>query len=371
MKVPTPTLPPKSRKLNDRVTPGQRMSEAPQSRRHFSSDNWSGVHPEVIAAITKVNSGHVPSYGHDPYTAATTERIKKLLGEKAEVFFVFSGTGANVLGLQTAALPFNTVICAETAHIYTSECGAPEKHVGCKLSPVPSPNGKIDRQGIARHLHDIGNDHHVQPSVVSISQATEYGTVYSPDEIRVIAAFAHEHGMKLHMDGARLANAAAHLGVSLREISGDAGVDVLSFGGTKNGMIAGEAVVFFDASLARNFPFRRMQGMQLSSKMRFIAAQFDALIDDDLWLRSAAHANAMAALLGRELATLPGVCLTQRVETNEVFATVPREHVGALQAVSAFQVWTEAITEARFVASFDTTEDDISSFIEQARRILG
>jgi threonine aldolase len=347
------------------------MSEAQSPRRHFSSDNWSGVHPEVVAAISKVNAGHVPSYGHDPYTAATTERLKKLLGEKAEVFLVFSGTGANVLGLQTVALPFNTVICAETAHIYTSECGAPEKHVGCKLSPAPSPHGKIDRDGIARHLHDLGNDHHVQPSVVSISQATEYGTVYTPDEIRVIASFAHEHGMKVHMDGARLANAAAHLGVSLREISGDAGVDVLSFGGTKNGMIAGEAVVFFDANLAQNFPYRRMQAMQLSSKMRFIAAQFDALLDDDLWLRSAKHANAMASLLGGELASIPSIRLTQQVQANEVFATIPREHVAALQAVSAFQVWTEAITEARFVTSFDTTEDDVSSFIEKARKIIG
>lgn len=360
----TPTLPQKSRKPSDRV-------EAQPSRRHFSSDNWSGVHPEVIAAISRVNAGHVPSYGHDSYTRATTERLKTLLGEQAEVFLVFSGTGANVLGLQTIALPFNTVICAETAHIYTSECGAPEKQVGCKLSPVPSPHGKIDRDGIARHLHDLGNDHHVQPSAVSISQATEYGTVYSPDEIRVITSFAHEHGMKVHMDGARIANAAAHLGVSLREMSGDAGVDVLSFGGTKNGMIAGEAVVFFDSGLAQNFPYRRMQAMQLSSKMRFIAAQFDALLDDDLWLRSATHANAMAMLLGDALASIPGVRLTQKVQANEVFATVPRQHVAALQAVSSFQVWTERITEARFVASFDTTEDDVSSFVEKARAIIG
>lgn len=347
------------------------MSEEPQPRRHFSSDNWSGVHPEVIAAISKVNAGHVPSYGHDPFTAATTERLKKILGEKAEVFLVFSGTGANVLGLQTVALPFNTVICAETAHIYTSECGAPEKHVGCKLSPAPSPDGKIDRDGIARHLHDLGHDHHVQPSAVSISQATEYGTVYSPDEIRVITSFAHAHGMKVHMDGARLANAAAHLGVSLREISGDAGVDVLSFGGTKNGMIAGEAVVFFDSDLAQNFPYRRMQAMQLSSKMRFIAVQFDALLDNDLWLRSAKHANAMASLLGKELASIPGISLTQQVQANEVFATIPRQHVAALQDVASFQVWTEAITEARFVTSFDTTEGDVSSFIEKARKIIG
>lgn len=340
-------------------------------RRHLASDNWSGVHPEVIAAIAAVNSGHVPSYGHDAYTAAATEKLKEEFGESAHIFFVFSGTGANVLGLQTLALPFNTVICAETAHICTSECGAPEKHVGCKLSPVGTTDGKIDRDGIARHLHDFGNDHHVQPSAVSISQATEYGTVYTPDEVRLIAAFAHEHGLRLHMDGARLANAAASLGTSLRTISGDAGVDVLSFGGTKNGMIAGEAVIFFDAELARNFAYRRMQGMQLSSKMRFIAAQFDALLTDKLWLRSATHANRMAALLGRGLADMPACRVTQRVEANEVFAIIPREHIAALQNEYFFHVWDEKTSEARFVTSFDTTEEDVKEFLEAARRVLG
>ena len=343
------------------------MHSDDRARRHFSSDNWSGVHPEVLAALSAVNSGHVPSYGHDTYTAATTARLRKVFGDHAEIFLVFSGTGANVLGLQTLALPFNTVICAETAHIYTSECGAAEKHVGCKLSPVPTRDGKIDRDGISRHLHDIGNDHHVQPSAVSISQATEYGTVYSPDEIRVISAFAREHGLRLHMDGARLANAAAHLGVSLREISGDAGVDVLSFGGTKNGMIAGEAVVFFDPELAQNFPYRRMQGMQLSSKMRFIAAQFDALLDNDLWLTSATHANRMASMLADGLKSIDGIELTQNVEANEVFAILPRQHIAALQEFAAFQVWTEKISEARFVASFDTTEEDVKAFVEMAR----
>jgi threonine aldolase len=324
----------------------------------------------VIAAISAVNAGHVPSYGHDTYTAATVARLRDVFGDTAEIFLVFSGTGANVLGLQTIAAPFNTVICCETAHIYTSECGAPEKHVGCKLSPVPSATGKIDSEGIARHLHDFGDDHHVQPSAVSISQATEYGTVYSPDEIRVISSFAHEHGLKLHMDGARLANAAAHLGVSLREISGDAGVDVLSFGGTKNGMIAGEAVVMFDPELARNFAYRRMQGMQLSSKMRFIAAQFDALLQDDLWLRSATQANRMAVLLADGLRSIPGIQLTQKVEANEVFAILPRQHIAALQEVSAFQVWTETLSEARFVTSFDTTEEDVTSFVQSARAII-
>lgn len=346
------------------------MHSTDRARRHFSSDNWSGVHPEVLAALAKVNSGHVPSYGHDTYTASTIARLREHFGDRAEIFFVFSGTGANVLGLQTLALPFNTVICADTAHIYTSECGAAEKHVGCKLSPVPTRDGKIDRAGIAKHLHDFGNDHHVQPSAVSISQATEYGTVYSPDEIRIISGFAHEHGLKLHMDGARLANAAANLGVSLREISGDAGVDVLSFGGTKNGMIAGEAVVFFDPELATNFPYRRMQGMQLSSKMRFIAAQFDALLDNDLWLKSASHANRMASKLAAGLDSIAGIQLTQRVQANEVFAILPREHIAALQELSSFQVWTESISEARFVTSFDTTEDDVTTFIDRARAII-
>ena len=346
------------------------MHSDDRARRHFSSDNWSGVHPEVLAALSAVNSGHVPSYGHDTYTAATTARLRKVFGDHAEIFLVFSGTGANVLGLQTLALPFNTVICAETAHIYTSECGAAEKHVGCKLSPVPTRDGKIDRDGISRHLHDIGNDHHVQPSAVSISQATEYGTVYSPDEIRVISAFAREHGLRVHMDGARLANAASHLGVSLREISGDAGVDVLSFGGTKNGMIAGEAVVFFDPELARNFPYRRMQGMQLSSKMRFIAAQFDALLDNDLWLTSASHANRMASMLADGLKSIDGIELTQNVEGNEVFAILPRQHIASLQEFAAFQVWTEKISEARFVASFDTTEEDVKAFVEMARTTI-
>jgi len=346
------------------------MHSSDHPRRHFSSDNWSGVHPEVIAAMVAVNNGHVPSYGHDTYTAATIARLRDLFGDSSEIFLVFSGTGANVLGLQTLALPFNTVICADTAHIYTSECGAAEKHVGCKLSPVPTRDGKIDRGGIVKHFHDFGNDHHVQPSAVSISQATEYGTVYSPDEIRLISSFVHEHGLKLHMDGARLANAAAHLGVSLREISGDAGVDVLSFGGTKNGMIAGEAVIFFDPELARNFAYRRMQGMQLASKMRFVAAQFDALLENDLWLRSAAHANRMASLLARGLASIEGVRLTQEVQANEVFASIPREHIAALQEIASFQVWNEAISEARFVASFDTTEEDVSSFLAAAREII-
>lgn len=340
-------------------------------RRHLASDNWSGVHPEILAAIASANEGHIPAYGHDTHTAAATEKLREHFGESAQIFFVFSGTGANVLGLQTIALPFNSVICADTAHIYTSECGAPEKHVGCKLSPVPSRDGKITKEGIAEHLRYFGDDHSVQPSAVSITQATEYGTVYSPDEISTIAAFAHEHGLRLHMDGARLANAAAGLGVPLLDITGEAGVDVLSFGGTKNGMIAGEAVIFFDPELARNFAYRRMQGTQLPSKMRFIAAQFDAMFTNDLWLRNASHANEMGALLGKGFAALPRIQLTQPVQANEVFAIIPREHIAALQNECFFSVWDETTSECRFVASFDTTEEDITSFLNAAMRVLG
>jgi threonine aldolase len=340
-------------------------------RRHLASDNWSGVHPEVLAALAAVNAGHVPSYGHDTFTAGAMEKLRQHFGERAQIFFVFSGTGANVLSLQTLALPFNAVICAETAHIFTSECGAAEKHAGCKLLPIPTTDGKIDRDGIARHLHSFGDDHSAQPSAVSITQVTEYGTVYTPSEIELISSFAHEHGLRVHMDGARLANAAASLGLSLADITVNAGVDVLSFGGTKNGMIAGEAVVFFDPELAENFPYRRMQGTQLSSKMRFIAAQFDALFTDDLWLRSARHSNRMAAILGEGLASMRGCRLTQLVQANEVFVTMPREHIATLQNECFFSVWDEEISEARFVASFDTTEEDITSFLRAAERVLG
>ncbi|HVF39343.1 MAG TPA: low specificity L-threonine aldolase [Gemmatimonadaceae bacterium] len=347
------------------------MSSIDQPRRHLASDNWSGVHPEVLAAIVAANEGHLASYGHDAYTKSITDRIKEIFGGRAEVFFVFTGTGANVLSLQTLARPYNAVICSENAHIYTSECGAPEKHVGCKLLPLPAPQGKIDPDDIAGHLQYIGDDHSAQPSAVSISQATEYGTVYTRNEIEVISSFAHGHGLKVHMDGARVANAAAHLGASLRQITVDAGIDVLSFGGTKNGLIAGEAVVFFDTALAKDFAFRRMQGMQLASKMRFIAAQFDALLTDDLWLRSATHANAMASLLAKGLAELPGVRVTQKVQANEVFAVIPREHIAPLQSDCYFHIWNESASEARFVTAFDTTPDDIQGFLSSARKLMG
>lgn len=336
------------------------------SRRALASDNWAGAHSEVIAAIAAANDGHSPSYGVDDYTRSVIQKLREELGAK-EVFLVFGGTGANVLGLQSVAESHNSIICASTAHIFTSECGAAEKHIGCKLLPVPATNGKITPQGIAQHLHHLGDAHHAQPAAVSISQATEYGTVYSPDEVQVIAGFARDHNLRLHMDGARLANAAASLGLPLRDVAGSLGVDVLSFGGTKNGAIAAEAVAFFDGALAIDFAYRRMQGMQLASKMRFVAAQFDALLSGDLWLRNATEANRTAARLGKELAGIPGIELTQKVEANEVFLILPREHVAHLQEQCYFQVWVEETTEARLVTSFDTTDEDITSFVKSVR----
>ncbi|HEY3114623.1 MAG TPA: low specificity L-threonine aldolase [Gemmatimonadaceae bacterium] len=347
------------------------MRQKQQSGRAFASDNWAGVHPEVLAALAEVNSGHVPSYGDDPYTHEAVSRIRAELGEDAEVFLVFSGTAANVLCLQSMVQSHQAVICAETAHVYTSECGAAEKHIGCKLVTVPSPHGKITVPGIREHLHDIGNEHHVQPRAISITQATEYGTVYTPQEIRVIADFAHTHSLLLHMDGARIFNAAAFLDVPLRAITSGAGVDALSFGGTKNGLVAAEAVVFFKQTLADDFEFKRMQGMQLSSKMRFIAAQFNALLTDELWKRSAAHANRMAQLLARELSEINGITLTQEVQANEVFATIPEKVIPKLQQSWPFHVWNEKTSEARLITSFDTTEEDIADFVELTREKIG
>ncbi|MFL5464826.1 MAG: threonine aldolase family protein [Gemmatimonadaceae bacterium] len=347
------------------------MRQKQNPGRAFASDNWAGVHPEVLAAMAAANVGHVPSYGADPYTREAEDRIRAALGEDAEVFLVFSGTAANVLCLGSMVRSHQGVICAETAHVHTSECGAAEKHIGCKLLTVPSPHGKITVAGIAEHLHHIGNEHHIQPRAISITQATEYGTVYTPQEIRVIADFAHTHSLLLHMDGARIFNAAAHLNVPLRAITSDAGVDALSFGGTKNGLVAGEAVVFFKQVLADDFEFKRMQAMQLSSKMRFIAAQFSALLTNDLWRRSAQHANNMASLLAKELETVDGIALTQPVEANEVFAIMPRRIVPKLQEQWPFHIWNESTTEARLITSFDTTEEDIADFVELVRAAVG
>ena len=340
------------------------------TKRSFASDNNAGIHPEVIEAIKAANDGHVIAYGGDEITARAKKLFHKHFGEDVAVFFVYGGTGANTLGLQAITKSFQAIVCADTAHIHVDECGAPEKFTGCKLILLPTPDGKIRVDQIKPQLHVIGVEHHVQPSVISISQATEMGTVYTVEELRTLADFAHDNNMLLHVDGARIANAAVSLNASLKEITADAGVDVLSFGGTKNGMMYGEAVIFFDQQLGADFKYIRKQGMHLPSKMRFISAQFEALLSDDLWKRNAEHSNRMAQLLATELAKVPQIKLTQPVETNGVFAIVPPEFIPDLQKEYFFYVWDDAISEVRLMASFDTTEEDIERFMKVVSRIV-
>jgi threonine aldolase len=342
-----------------------------ENKRGFASDNNAGVHPLILEAIVKANDGHVVAYGDDPYTATAADTFKEIFGEDTEAFFVYNGTGANVLALQAMTESFQAVICAESAHINEDECGAPEKFTGSKLLPIITDNGKITIDRMRPLLHALGNEHHTQPKVVSITQATELGTVYRPKEIQEISRFAHENNLLVHLDGARICNAAAALGIGLREATRDLGVDVLSFGGTKNGVMFGEAVVFLAPRLARHFKFIRKQGTQLASKMRFIAVQFEALLTDELWRSNAMHANSMAALLERELRTIPQITITQPVEANGVFAKIPPLHIKRLQQDYFFHVWDETQSIVRWMTSFDTTEKDVMGFATLLRRVLG
>jgi threonine aldolase len=339
-------------------------------RRAFASDNNAGVHPEIIEALKAVNEGHVTAYGSDEVTARAIKLLKKHFGKDVAVYFVFGGTGANVLGLSAITKPYQAIFCAQTAHINTDECGAAEKFTGCKLLSLPTPDGKLRIEQIEPLLHVLGNEHHSQPRIISISQATEMGTIYTKQEIKALAKFAHDNNMLLHVDGARLANAAASLDTSLKAITADVGVDLLSFGGTKNGMMYGEAVVFFDERMAPDFKYIRKQGMHLPSKMRYVSAQFEALLSGDLWRRSASHANRMARLLASELEKVPLIKLTQPVEANGVFAVVPPQFIPTLKKKYFFYTWNEAISEVRLMASFDTTEEDIQDFIALVRRIV-
>jgi threonine aldolase len=330
--------------------------------RSFASDNNAGVHPEVLKAIAEANRGHAVGYGDDPYTQSVVQKFKQHFGSDTEVFFVFNGTAANCLGLKALTNTYHAVICGEAAHIYTDECGAPEKFTGCKLIPVPVTNGKLTVEAVSHAYHGIDDPHHVQPRVISITQATEVGTVYQPAEIKALAKFAHERGMFLHMDGARIANAAASLRQTLRQATRDLGVDVLSFGGTKNGALGAEAVVFFDKKLGYDFLYLRKQGMQLASKMRFISAQFDALFTGDLWRKSAQHANRMARLLQKELTKIRAIKIVYKVEANGVFAKIPRAAIAKLQKRYFFYVWNEQQSVVRWMCSFDTTEQDVKEF---------
>lgn len=336
----------------------------------FASDNNSGVHPLVFKAMEAANNGHVTGYGNDEYTQKAISVFKEKFGPETEVFFVFNGTGANVLGLSTVTRSFNSIICAETAHIAEDECGAPEKFSGCKLLPVETTNGKLTPEAVIRHLKGFDFEHHSQPRVISISQVTEMGTLYQPGEIRELADLAHQNNMLLHMDGARIANAAAALDLDFKTFTKDCGVDVLSFGGTKNGMMIGEAVLFFNPALAKQTKYIRKQSMQLYSKMRFVGAQFIAYFENDLWKQTAAHSNKMAKLLKAEVAKIPEIKLTQPVEANGVFAIVPKEIIEPLKQRFFFYMWNETVSEVRWMTSFDTTEEEIYAFTALIKKLI-
>ncbi len=339
-------------------------------KKGFASDNNSGVHPAVFKAMEAANEGHVTGYGNDPYTQKAVELFKERFGDDTEVFFVFNGTGANVLSLSSITRSFHSIICAETAHIQEDECGAPEKFTGSKLIPVEPVQEKVTPEAVLPHLKGFEFEHHSQPGVISISQVTEMGTVYQPDEIRALAELAHKHGMYLHMDGARITNAAVSLNLDFKTFTKDCGVDVLSFGGTKNGMMMGEAVLFFHPELCELTKYIRKQSMQLYSKMRFVGAQFQAYFENDLWKETAAHSNKMAKLLEDEIAKIPEIKITQAVEANGVFALVPKEIIEPLKEQFFFYMWDEINSEVRWMCSFDTTEQEILDFVALIKKLI-
>ena len=338
--------------------------------RGFASDNNAGVHPEVLKEMLAVNTGHTIGYGSDIYTDKAKELFRKHLGESAEIFFVFNGTAANVLGLTGVTQSWNSIITAFSAHIEQDECGAPEKFTGCKVLSVDTADGKITIEKLAKHMYGFDFEHHSQPRVISITQATEMGTVYSRDEILELSGFAHKNNMLLHMDGARLANAAVSLNLPFKSFTTDAGVDILSFGGTKNGMMFGEAVCFLKPGLSENFKYIRKQGMQLASKMRFISAQYIAYFSNDLWKRCAVHSNEMAGLLYDKVKDVKGLRITQKVQSNGIFVIIPHSVAEKLQKEYFFYPWNEETSEYRLMTSWDTTEEDIENFVTLLRKEL-
>lgn len=337
----------------------------------FASDNHAGVHPAILEAMTAANHGDSPAYGGDTWTSAFEEKIKEMFGPDANGFPVLNGAGANMVGLALMLGRYSAVICAGSAHIATHEAGAAERLLGVKLMTVPSEDGKLRPADIKARLGGLGNPHESQPTVVSISQTSELGTTYSPAEIAALADAAHESGLRLHVDGARIANAAAFLECDLKAVTTDAGVDVFSFGGTKNGALAAEAVVVLDPSLAHAVPFLRRQSLQLASKMRFISAQLSALLTDDLWHRNAAHANQMAARLADGLADIPGVSLAYPVQSNAVFATLPHALAEALQQRYLFHFWDESAGTVRWMTAFDTTPEHVDDFLDGIHKAAG
>lgn len=340
-------------------------------KRGFGSDNHSGISPEILHAIADANTGHALAYGDDEWCRKTEELFRRYFGNQAKVYFVFNGTGANVLSIDLMCRSHEAVVCAETAHINVDECGAPQRVVGCRLLTVDTPDGKLTPDLVRTRLHGFGFEHHSQPKAISITQSTELGTLYTLDEIRALADLAHSHNMYLHMDGARLANAAVALGCSFREMTTDCGVDVLSFGGTKNGMLIGESVVVLNPELDVDVKYRRKQMTQLASKMRFVAAQFEAYLESGLWRRNAEHSNAMARKLEAEVKKIPGVEVIYPVQVNGVFAHLPREAWQQLQQEFFFYDWDFDRDQVRWMCSFDTTEEDIAAFAAALNKVMG
>ncbi|NSW95683.1 MAG: low specificity L-threonine aldolase, partial [Bacteroidales bacterium] len=325
----------------------------------------------VLREIEKVNSGHTLGYGSDIYTEKAKELFREQFGEQTETYFVFTGTAANVLAITALTKPWNSVLTAFTAHIEQDECGAPERFSGCKVLTVDTADGKITPGMLEKHMHGFDFEHHSQPKVISITQATEMGTVYSREEIKELADFAHSHGMYLHMDGARIANAAVYLGLPFREFTTDAGVDVLSFGGTKNGMMYGEAVCFLKPGISEGFKYVRKQGMQLASKMRFISAQYIAYFRNDLWKKCAEHSNLMAGYLADRIRKIGKIRITQPVQANGVFVIMPSSVAETISKEYFFYPWNEKISEYRLMTSWDTTREDIEDFANILERELG
>ncbi len=332
----------------------------------FASDNTSGAHSLIMEAVQKVNTGSCKPYGEDEYSKQAEKMFKSIFGEDIEMFFALNGTATNVLAIRSILRPWHGTICSDIAHIHTDECGAPEANTGTKLLVYPAVNGKLVPEAIEHYLPDLENVHHSKPVLVSLSQTTEQGTVYTHEEIKALTNLAHAHGLYVHMDGARIANAAATLGLDVKAFTKDAGVDVLSFGGTKNGMMMGEAVIYFNKALIQDYFQIRKQSMQHISKMRFIAAQFIAYLSDDLWIENAKHANAMAQYFAKELAKVPNISISRKVEANAVFASMPLALMQKLQEEYYFYDLDPTIHEARLMCSFATTHEDIDAFVQRA-----
>ncbi len=336
----------------------------------FGSDNHSGVHAKVWEALRKADEGYCPAYGDDPLTQKVLKQLEWTFGGNCEASFVITGTGANVIALQNYVRSYHAIFCADTAHINVDECGAVQKFTQARLKTIATPDGKLTPESIFPQLLNNRDQHHSQGRVVSITQSTEYGTLYSLAEIKALADFSHEHGMYLHIDGARLANAAAALNCSLKEMTRDVGVDTVSMGGAKNGLLFGEALISFTPKLTSDLRFYRKQCSQLFSKMRYIAAQFEAYLENELWRANALHANQMAALLASRLKELPQVRITQPVTVNSLYVILPREITPALQERYHFYMWNEALNEVGLMCSYNTSEEHIRTFVADLKSML-